>query len=302
MGYARSLVEATVLTKVVLPLALFTIMWGMGLSLTVEDFRRVVKVPKAVAVGLSLQMILLPLLGYAVLSVMGLSGALAVGLMVLALSPGGATSNILSFLVRGDVALSVTLTALVSIISPFTIPLILAPVMDALMGESAAVSLAVGETILQLLGITIVPVIIGMLVRKYAPAFAAKGEKPVKILSLLFLFLIIAGIIRQNWEQLPGFFAQAGLAALALNVLAMACGFYGARAFRIERKQCITVGVEVGIQNGATALVITGTILANPTMSIVPAIYSLIMLCNVAVFGILVNLGREGEGEPAVIA
>ncbi len=302
MRYARVAVEATVLTKVVLPLSLFIIMWGMGLSLTLEDFRRVVKVPRAVAVGLGLQMLLLPLLGYAVVSVMGLSGALAVGLMVLALSPGGVTSNMISFLARGDVALSVTLTALVSIISPFTIPLILAPVMDALMGESAAVSLPVGETILQLLVITIVPVSIGMVVRKYAPTFAAQSEKPVKILSLLFLFLIIAGIMRQNWEQLPGFFAQAGLAALVLNVIAMAVGFYGARAFQLERKQCVTVGVEVGIQNGTTALVITGTILANPTMSIAPAIYSLIMFGTGAVFGILVNLGRKDEAEAPAAA
>ena len=294
--------EATFLTKVVLPLSLFIIMWGMGLSLTLGDFRRVVKVPKAVAVGIFLQMILLPLVGLAVVTLMGLDGALAVGLMVLALSPGGVTSNMVSFLARGDVALSVTLTALVSIISPFTIPLVLAPVMDSLMGASASVSLPVGETILQLLVITIVPVSLGMLVRRYAPAFAARSERPVKVLSLLFLLLIIAGIMRQNWAQLPEFFAQAGLAALVLNVLALAIGYYGARVVGLAREQCVTIGVEVGIQNGTTALVITGTILANPTMSIAPAIYSLLMFGTGAFFGILVNIGRTGENEPTAVA
>ncbi len=290
-------VEATFLTKVVLPLSLFIIMWGMGLSLTPGDFRRVVKVPRAVAVGIVLQMLILPLIGFAVISVTGLEGALAVGLMVLALSPGGVTSNMISFLARGDVALSVTLTAIVSVISPFTIPLILAPVMAHLMGSSTALSLPVGETVLQLLVITIVPVTIGMVVRRYAPNFAARSEQPVKILSLLFLLLIIAGVIRQSWEQLPAFFAQVGTAALLLNVAAMVIGFFGARAFRLPHKQCVTVGVEVGIQNGTTALVITGTILANPTMSIAPAIYSLIMFGTGAVFGILVNLGSRAPSD-----
>jgi len=295
--------EATVLTKVVLPLSLALIMWGMGLALTFDDFRRVIKMPKAVTVGLVLQMLLLPLIGLGVVTLMGLEGALAVGLMVLALSPGGVTSNMVSFLARGDVALSVTLTAIVSIISPFTIPLVLAPVMDHLMGASQSLTLPLKDTILQLFVITIVPVSVGMLVRRYAPSFAARSERPVKIVSLLILFVIIAGIMRQNWEQLPSFFAQAGLAALALNVVAMTVGFFGARAVKLTRKQCVTIGVEVGIQNGTTALVITGTLLANPTMSIAPAIYSLIMFGTGAVFGILVNIGRSDADEaPAVAA
>jgi BASS family bile acid:Na+ symporter len=145
--------EATFLSKVILPVSLFIIMWGMGLSLQLEDFRRVVKLPKAVAIGIALQMLALPLLGLAVVTLFGMTGALGVGLLVLALSPGGVTSNMIAFLARGDVALSVTLTAIVSLLSPFTLPLLLAPIMRVMIGSDKAVALPVGETILQLLAI-----------------------------------------------------------------------------------------------------------------------------------------------------
>ena len=291
--------EATFLSKVVLPASLALIMLGMGLSLTLDDFRRVVKFPKAIAVGVFLQMIVLPLIGLAVVTLMGMNDALAVGLMVLALSPGGVTSNMISFLARGDVALSVSLTAVVSLVTPFTIPLILAPVMDSLMGASQAIELPIVDTIVALMALTVVPVSIGMVIRRFAPKAAVRSEKAVKVLSLLILFVIIAGIMKQNWEKLPDFFAQTGVATLTLNVIAMAVGFFGARAMRLAREQCVTIGVEVGIQNGTTALVITGTLLANPVMSIAPAIYSLIMFGTGAVFGILVNLGRTDEAEDA---
>jgi BASS family bile acid:Na+ symporter len=289
--------EATFLSKVILPVSLFIIMWGMGLSLQLEDFRRVVKLPKAVAIGIALQMLALPLLGLAVVTLFGMTGALGVGLLVLALSPGGVTSNMIAFLARGDVALSVTLTAIVSLLSPFTLPLLLAPIMRVMIGSDKAVALPVGETILQLLAITVVPIALGMLIRAKAPRFAARSEQPVKVLSILFLGLIIAGIMRQNWEKLPDFFAQVGLAALTLNVLALAVGYFGAKVFALSRRQSVTIGIEVGIQNGTTALLITSTILGDAVMSVAPAIYSLIMFGTGAVFAVLVN--RRGEVEPA---
>lgn len=289
--------EATFLSKVILPVSLFIIMWGMGLSLQLEDFRRVVKLPKAVAIGIALQMLALPLLGLAVVTLFGMTGALGVGLLVLALSPGGVTSNMIAFLARGDVALSVTLTAIVSLLSPFTLPLLLAPIMRVMIGSDKAVALPVGETILQLLAITVVPIALGMLIRAKAPRFAARSEQPVKVLSILFLGLIIAGIMRQNWEKLPDFFAQVGLAALTLNVLALAVGYFGAKVFALSRRQSVTIGIEVGIQNGTTALLITSTILGDAVMSVAPAIYSLIMFGTGAVFAVLVN--RRGEAEPA---
>jgi BASS family bile acid:Na+ symporter len=296
-------VEATVLTQVVLPLALFVIMLGMGLSLKLDDFRRVARFPKAVALGVLGQMLVLPTVAWLVVSAFGMAPALGVGLMVLAFCPGGTTSNMISYLARGDLALSVTLTAVVSLVTPFTIPLLTGLAMTQLMGESQALALPFGKTILQLAVITFVPIALGMGIHKRWPRFAAAAEKPVKILSLLFLFLVIAGVVRQNWDELPGFFAQTGLAALTLNVVTMAIGFGLGLLGRLERSQSITLGIEVGIQNGTTALLVTGTLLANPTMSIAPAIYSLIMFGTGAVFGVLVNLGRGApaavEAEPA---
>ncbi|MCA9635852.1 MAG: bile acid:sodium symporter family protein [Myxococcales bacterium] len=289
--------EATFLSKVVLPASLFIVMLGMGLSLERADFRRVLAFPKAVAVGVLLQMVALPILGLLVVKLFGMSGALAVGLMVLALSPGGVTSNMISFLARGDVALSVTLTAIVSLVTPFTLPLILAPVMDDLMGSSQAVALPVKETIIQLLAITVVPIFLGMVIRRFAPGAAARSEKPVKIFSIVILAVIIAGIIKQNSDRILDFFAQVGLSTLALNLLAMAAGFVGARVAGLGRRQGITIGVEVGIQNGTTALLVTSTILGDKVMSIAPAIYSLVMFGTGGVFAYLAS--RRGDDGDA---
>lgn len=292
--------EATFLTKVVLPLALFVIMLGMGLSLVPDDFRRVLRHPKAVAIGASFQMLALPLLGFAFAKIFGLEGALAVGLVTLALCPGGTTSNMFSFLSRGDVALSISLTAVVSLITPFTIPLLLGPAMTHFMGEAAAVKLPIGQTIVQLLAITVVPVGIGMFVRHKAPSASRRAEGAVKVLSIVFLFAVIGGIMRQNWDKLPGFFAQAGLSSLALNVVGMALGYFGAKSLKLGERQSITIGLEVGIQNGTTALLVTSTILQNPIMSIAPAIYSLIMFATGAIFGIFVarRVPKDADTAP----
>ncbi len=284
--------EATFLSKVVLPASLFIIMLGMGLSLEREDFRRVLAYPKAVAVGVLLQMVALPLLGLLVVQLFGMSGALAVGLMVLALSPGGVTSNMITFLARGDVALSVTLTAIVSLAAPFTLPLLLAPAMERMMGASQAVALPIGETIVQLLVITVVPILLGMFIRRAAPRVAARSEGAVKVFSIVILAVIIAGIIKQNSDRILDFFAQVGLSTLALNVLAMLVGLVGARLAGLDRRQGITVGVEVGIQNGTTALLVTSTILADKVMSIAPAIYSLVMFATGGLFAFIMGRRR----------
>ena len=289
--------EATVLTKIVLPIALAVIMLGMGLSLATDDFRRVLRFPKAFAVGVTCQLVLLPAIGFALASALGLSPAIAIGLIILALSPGGTTSNMFAYLARGDVALSISLTAVVSLITPFTIPLIGAIAMNHFMGESAAIALPIGRTVVTLLIITLVPVAIGMVIRHKAAAFASRAEKPVKILSIVFLAAIIAGIMKQNWSQLGSFFAQAGVASLLLNLSTMALGFGIAWLMRLSRKQSVTIGLEVGIQNGTTALLVTGTILANPTMSIAPAIYSLIMFMTGAVVALGVNVPPPAGSE-----
>ena len=227
---------------------------------------------------------------------------LAVGLMVLTFCPGGTTSNMLTYLARGDVALSITLTAFVSIITPFTIPFLTAIVMTRLMGAGQAIDMPLGRTIIVLIAITALPVAIGMVIHKKAEAFSKKADKPVKILSVVFLLAIIAGLINQNREHIVEWFVAAGPATLVLNVITMGAGYGIARVLKLERAQQVTVGMEVGIQNGTTALLVTGTLLGVPAMTIAPAIYSLIMFATGGLFGYLVNMGRQEEDakpEPA---
>ena len=290
--------EQTFLSKVVLPLALFIIMFGMGLSLVSNDFRRALKFPKAVAVGLTCQMLLLPLIGFAIVKILPMaSPEIAVGIVILALCPGGTTSNLMTYLAKGDVALSISLTAVVSLITPFTIPILATLAMDNLMGAGQAIELPMGRTIVVLLAITVLPVGLGMTVRHKWAAFALKAEKPVKILSVVFLVAIIAAIVKQNSAILADAFAKTGVATLSLNLISMCVGFFIARFAGLVREQQITVGMEVGIQNGTTALLITGTLLANEAMTIGPAIYSLIMFGTGGVFGYLAN--RQSVAEPA---
>jgi BASS family bile acid:Na+ symporter len=293
------IVQQTFLSQVVLPLALFSIMLGMGLSLVVDDFKRVLQYRKAVAIGLICQLVLLPLIGFAVVKLVAMdSPALAVGLLVLTFCPGGATSNMLSLLARGDVALSITLTAVTSLVTPLSIPILTNLAMTHLMQQGQNVSLPFSKSV-ALIAITIVPVAIGMLIRRQLPKAADKAEKPVKVLSLVFLFGIIAALVKQNAAELPGFFAQIGAATLILNITTMAFGYGIARIAKLSRPQQATIGIEVGIQNGTTALFVTGTLLGNATMTIAPAIYSLIMFVTGGLFGFLVNLGRTTEDDAA---
>lgn len=291
--------QKSILADVVLPIALAIIMLGMGLSLIKDDFKRVFKFPKAVVVGLVCQMLLLPVVGWAVVNLIKMDNPeLAVGLMVLTFCPGGATSNMLSFLARGDVALSITLTAVVSMVTPFTIPIFTALVMTSLMGEGQQIAMPIPKTIAALLLITVVPVGIGMLIRAKKPGFAAKAEKPVKIASIVILFAIIAALVKKNAAELPGFFAQTGASVLLLNVTTMALGFAAARAAKLNHKQQVTIGMEVGIQNGTTAILVTQGLLGNSVMAVSPAIYSLVMFMTGGIFGYLVNLGKPEEPVP----
>ena len=284
--------EGSVLATVVLPVALGIVMLGLGLSLSPADFSRALKQPKAVVIGLICQLALLPLLGFAVASTFGLTGHLAIGLIILSLCPGGVTSNVISYLAKGDLALSVTLTAITSLVTPLTIPLIAGLAFSHYGAADASIALPVGKTVGALVLITIVPVSLGMFIRSKKPALADRSERAVSIASLIFLAIIIAGIVKNNWANLGTFFAQAGWSALALNVVSMGTGYGIALLARLRREESIAIGVEVGIQNGTTALFITGTLLSNPEMSIPPAIYSLIMFGTGAVFALAVNVGR----------
>jgi BASS family bile acid:Na+ symporter len=275
--------EQSLASQLFLPISLFLIMFGLGLTLLVEDFRRVVVYPKATVVGLIAQMVLLPIVGFGIANVFPLSPALAVGVMVLAACPGGATSNLITFLSKGDTALSVTLTAVSSFASVVTIPLIVAFSMSWFMGSGEMITPPVGQMIGQIVLITIVPVSLGMLVLAKAPTFAARAAQPMKVLSTVLLAVLILAIVAKQWDEMPSFFRQAGPAALALNVAMLAIGFVVAKLAKLPLPQRIAISLEAGLQNGTLGIAIAAGILASPEMAIAPAIYSLIMFATAGV-------------------
>ncbi len=269
--------ESNIFTSLILPIALGTMMLGMGLSLVPEDFQRVGKYPKAVAIGLISQLVLLPLIGLAIAKIVPMQPAIATGLMILALCPGGVSSNLVTFLAKGDVALSVTLTALSSLITIFTIPVFANLASQHFFGQSAAVELPIGTTILQIFVITFLPIAIGMSIRQFAPNLSAKLEKVTSVSAAVLLAVIILLLIVKEWSRLPNFIVQVGVGVLLLNVLSMAAGFYLSKFFKLNPKQQICISIEVGLQNGTLAIGITAGLLNNPDMAVPAAIYSLLM-------------------------
>ncbi len=278
--------QSNAITAILLPIALGIVMLGLGLSLTIADFKRVVVYPRAVFVGLACQMLILPALCFALAKGFGLSPELAVGLMLLAASPGGATANLFSHLAKGDVALNITLTAVNSVLSLFTLPLIVNFSLEAFIGTGKVIPLQF-DKVVQVFIIVLAPVSIGMLIRWKNRLLAARMDKPVRILSALVLFLVIGGAVLKERANLADFFRQVGTAALAFNLLSMAVGYFVPLLARVERRQAIAVGMEIGIHNGTLAIAIASSplLLNNSTMAIPPAIYSLIMFFTAAVFG-----------------
>ncbi len=277
--------QPSLITTVFLPLALAIIMLGLGLSLTIADFRRVIVYPKAVFVGLVCQSILLPLACYGIARAFALPPALAVGLMLLSASPGGPTANLFSHLAKGDVALNVTLTATNSILSLLTLPVIVNQSLAAFYGTGRVLPLQV-DKIIQVFALVLIPVSIGMVIHARKPDISKKMEKPVKIMSSLFLvFIILAAVIKER-ATLGESFRQIGLAALAFNLTSMAVGFFVAVLARLPKRQATAIGMEIGIHNGTLAITIASSplLLNNGTMAIPAAIYSLIMYFTAAGF------------------
>ena len=277
--------QADLLTKVILPLSLFFIMFGIGISLKPVDFKNIIKFPKAVAIGIFAQMILLPMIAFTIAVILNLPAEIAVGLIIIALAPGGVTSNMYSYLFKGDVSLSVSLTVLVSFITPLTMPLIAVLSMKYFMGSHTDFSLPIVKTSIQLLLITIVPVVLGMLFLWRWQNLAKKIETVLKWFSIIILFLIIALITLKNADNITVFFAQAGLATLLLNLISLILGYQLAKLSKLSQAQAITIGFEVGIQNGTLALVVAGTLIGNNVMMIPTITYSLIMFASGGIFG-----------------
>jgi BASS family bile acid:Na+ symporter len=285
MGFMQS----SLLTTVLLPIALAVVMLGMGLGLKPEDFGRILRDPKAVTVGTLCQVVALPLIALLIVSVLPMPPMIAVGLIMLALCPGGPSSNLITYLARGDVALSVTLTAVSSLITVFTIPVLANLALRWFLGAETAVNLPVGGTMLSIALITLVPTAAGMAMRQRLPRTAAALEKQVSRLAVALLALIILALLIREAANVPGFVLRAGLAVIALNSLGMLAGCFSGFLLRLPVEQRTCLAVEVGMQNGTLALAITAGLLANPEMAVPAALYSLWMY----VTGIAVILARR---------
>ncbi len=284
--------ETNYLTDIMLPVSLAVIMLGMGLSLVPYDFKRVVIYPRAATLGILNQIIILPLIGFLLLMAFGLnSPELAVGIMILAACPGGPTSNLISHISKGDTALSITLTAISSLIAVISIPLIVNFGLAFFMQHGDYIPLPVFDTIIKLTLITLLPVTIGMIIRAKAVNFANRMDNPVKFISGILLFLIIFAAIMNNREIFVSSFASVGPVALSLNILMLLVGFGSARMLKLKTAQSITISVESGIQNGTLGITIASTLLHNDVMAISPAIYSLIMFMTSGFIIAFANLG-----------
>ena len=265
------------LSTIILAVSLFIIMLGMGLSLVAADFKRVLFYPKAVLVGLVNQLVLLPLIGFGIASVFNLRPEIAVGIIILVACPGGPTSNLITHLAKGNTALSVTLTALNSFITILTIPFIVNIGLEQFLDEGQLVQLDVVKTILQVMVIIIIPIVIGMTIRKYAVNFATKMAKPVRIASGVVLTLVIIGIMLAKKEVLVDYIKEVGPASLALNVMTMFVGYRTAKWLKLNDKSAICISIESGIQNATLAISIAVVLLNNQDFAIAPAVYGLLM-------------------------
>ncbi|ASP37728.1 Na+-dependent transporter [Bacterioplanes sanyensis] len=274
------------MTQIGLPIALMLIMAGVGMSLTPADFRRVASEPKGFFLGASCQLLMLPLVAMALIAITGLSGEVAIGLFILALCPGGVTSNLYTYLARGDVGLSVSLTAVLGFITPFTIPLLGAWAISFYGDGGKQFELPLLSTWFKLIVITVVPVLFGMAIRGQWPELAKRLESVLSIFSMLVLGLLVISIAINLGPQLLDFVVQAGPAALLLNVVTMVLG-YALGSWLLHREtQARTVCLEVGLQNSTLALLITTGVLQSTEMSIAPSVYSLVMFVTATIFAL----------------
>jgi BASS family bile acid:Na+ symporter len=271
-----------------LPVTLAIITLGMGLSLTDRDFRNIFMQPKAVIIGLCCQMLLLPFIAWLIARSIHIDPLFKVGLMIIAACPGGATSNLITYLLRGNVALSISMTALNSLLTLITIPLVVQFSLEAFIHEDAAIHLQVGETILKVFLITILPAFAGTRIRKNYPEFATRLERPLRLILPLLLLVIYAGVIfidQGASGATRSDFIRIFPYTLLLNILAMVAGFLVARLLRLRVINQFTISIEVGLQNSALAIFVAATLLKSNNMALVPVVYGSFSFFSTFLFG-----------------
>ena len=273
-----------VVTDVVLPIALAFIMFALGIGLTFDDFARVAARPRDFIVGALSQIVLLPAVAFLLVIVWPLPPELALGVMIIAAAPGGVTSNLLTAFARGDVALSISLTAVISLLSVITIPIILVFSYAQLIGGEGSGNVSVAGTAIAVFVIVTVPVLLGLAVRRLAEGFAVRFEPVARTISAVLFILVLAGAILQERSNIVEYFAQAGLITLVLNVVMMVLAYLIARKFASGLRQRIAISLECGLQNGTLAIAVA-TLLFGGGLAVVPAAtYSLIMFATALIF------------------
>ena len=276
-------------TDIFLPLALAFIMFALGLGLTGADFLRVIKQPKDFFVGAISQIILLPIIAFILVKIWPISPELAIGVMIIAAAPGGVTSNILTSFAKGDVALSISLTAIVSLLSVITIPFIVVISLNLLGSENISQNISLINMALKMFLIVTVPVILGMLFRRFASNDAIKFESIAKKISAVLFVIVLLGAILAEKENVVSYFAQAGLITLVLNVVMMIVAFYVAQLLGtgLAQKKCISI--ECGLQNGTIAIFVATSLFGGGVYVIPAATYSLIMFITSLVFVFIIR-------------
>ena len=271
------------ITDVILPLALAFIMFTLGLGLTFSDFARVAKMPKNFLIGLISQLIFLPLVALIIVFIWPLQPELAIGLMLIAAAPGGVTSNILTSFAKGDVALSISLTAVMSLLSVISVPIVLGLSIGLISNDSLGSISLTGIAISMFLIVTL-PVLLGMIFKASLSYLTKKIEKGAKILSSALFVLVLIGAILAERQNLVEYFAQTGLVVLILNILMMAIAYYWAKLFSTGKSQLKAISIECGLQNGTLAIFV-GTSVFGGGLYIVPAAtYSVIMYLTSLIF------------------
>ncbi len=277
-----------IVTKIA-PLSLALIMLALGMGLTVQDFTRVVKQPKDFLVGLVCQIIFLPIIAFALVFILDAPVELAVGLMIIAAAPGGVTSNILTKFANGDVALSISLTAIISLLSIITVPFIIFKSIDLLNVSASTNEISmIGISVKMFLVVTL-PVILGMIIRRFANNFVSSNEKTIQTISLILFLIVLFGAIIQERANILPYMMKAGTITFLLNIIMMLIGFYVAKIFAtgIQQRKCISL--ECGLQNGTLAIFVATQIFNDVAYIIPAAIYSLIMFATSLIFVFLLK-------------
>ncbi|WP_305965819.1 bile acid:sodium symporter family protein [Marinobacter salsuginis] len=269
--------ESSPLISAGLPIALFIIMIGIGMTLTIRDFRQVAVYPKGMIVGTVAQILVMPLIAFMLATLLAVPPAIAVGLLIIAACPGGTTSNLFVLLSRGNIALSIVLTVSASLITILTLPLFTNIALQHYMGTEEDIVLPVWKTIGMLVGIVLFPVAIGMVVRTRNPEVARKAESIVSIFGGIVLAVLIVALVYGVRDQIWELLKQAGPATILLNVAGIGLGLAAGRLAGLTQRESLAVAVELGVKNGTIALMVTLTLLESSAMSIPAAVYGVLM-------------------------